>query len=110
MAFAAFLGEGRRGGRRWGLTGWRELPGDTEAPAQRQARAPGPPFPLQWRAGGQGEGVRGKAPVSYLYWMVSDVVDARSFVMRILTMLNRNTKLIWREGVRGGRRPGGGWR
>lgn len=39
-----------------------------------------------------------KTPVIHLYWIVSDVVDARSFVMRILTMLKRNTKLIWREG------------
>lgn len=30
----------------------------------------------------------------YLYWMVSDVVDARSFVMRMRTMLKRKMKLI----------------
>lgn len=30
----------------------------------------------------------------YLYWIVSDVVDARSLVMRIRTMLNRKMKLI----------------
>lgn len=30
----------------------------------------------------------------YLYWMVSDVVDARSLVMRMRTMLNRKMKLI----------------
>lgn len=46
------------------------------------------------------------APVTYLYWMVSDVVDARNFVIRILTMLNRNTKLIWREEGREGKRSG----
>lgn len=34
---------------------------------------------------------------SYLYWIVSDVVEARSFVMRIRTMLNRKMKLIWEE-------------
>lgn len=39
-----------------------------------------------------------KAPILHLYWIVSEVVDARSFVIRILTMLKRNTKLIWREG------------
>lgn len=33
----------------------------------------------------------------YLYWMVSEVVEARSLVMRILTMLKRNTKLICRK-------------
>jgi len=33
----------------------------------------------------------------YLYWIVSDVVEARSFVMRIRTMLNRKIKLIWKE-------------
>lgn len=33
----------------------------------------------------------------YLYWIVSDVVEARSFVMRIRTMLNRKMKLIWEE-------------
>lgn len=33
----------------------------------------------------------------YLYWIVSEVVDARNFVIRILTMLNRNTKLIWKK-------------
>jgi hypothetical protein len=30
----------------------------------------------------------------YLYWIVSDVVEARSLVMRILTMLKRKMKLI----------------
>ncbi len=30
----------------------------------------------------------------YLYWIVSDVVDARSLVIRILTMLKRKMKLI----------------
>lgn len=44
-----------------------------------------------------------KAPSTYLYWIVSDVVDARNFVIRILTMLNRNTKLIWREGAERGK-------
>lgn len=53
--------------------------------------------------GGWGRGGRGKAPITYLYWIVSDVVDARSFVIRILTMLNRNTKLIWRRESERGR-------
>lgn len=30
----------------------------------------------------------------YLYWIVSDVVEARSLVIRILTMLKRKMKLI----------------
>lgn len=48
-----------------------------------------------------GQGVQA---FSYLYWIVSDVVDARNFVIRIRTMLNRNTKLIWKkaEGTREG--------
>lgn len=33
----------------------------------------------------------------YLYWIVSDVVEARSLVMRILTMLKRKMKLICGE-------------
>lgn len=41
-----------------------------------------------------GQGVQA---FSYLYWIVSDVVDARNFVIRILTMLNRKTKLIWKK-------------
>lgn len=41
-----------------------------------------------------GQGVQA---LPYLYWIVSDVVDARNFVIRILTMLNRNTKLIWKK-------------
>lgn len=45
--------------------------------------------------------VRSRCPAfPYLYWMVSDVVEARSFVIRILTMLNRNTKLIWKKAER----------
>lgn len=45
-----------------------------------------------------------EAPITYLYWIVSDVVDARNFVIKILTMLNRNIKLIWREKGREGKR------
>lgn len=30
----------------------------------------------------------------YLYWIVSDVVEARNLVMRILTMLKRKMKFI----------------
>lgn len=41
----------------------------------------------------------------YLYWIVSVVVDARNFVIRILTMLNRKTKLIWKKAGRGKGRP-----
>ena len=48
--------------------------------------------------------LRVEAPITYLYWIVSEVVDARNFVIRILTMLNRNTKLIWREKGREGKR------
>lgn len=34
----------------------------------------------------------------YLYWIVSDVVEARSLVIRILTMLKRKMKLIcWED-------------
>lgn len=33
----------------------------------------------------------------YLYWIVSDVVEARSLVIRILTMLKRKMKLICGE-------------
>lgn len=40
---------------------------------------------------------QGAQAFPYLYWIVSDVVDARNFVIRILTMLNRNTKLIWKK-------------
>lgn len=40
----------------------------------------------------------------YLYWIVSDVVDARNFVIRIRTMLNRNIKLIWKKAEKGHRR------
>lgn len=45
---------------------------------------------------------------SYLYWMVSDVVDALSLVIRIRTMLKRKTKFIWKQKKikESGRRPG----
>lgn len=42
----------------------------------------------------------GLSAFPYLYWMVSDVVDARNFVIRILTMLKRNIKLIWKKAER----------
>lgn len=42
-------------------------------------------------------GHRGR--IAHLYWIVSEVVEARNFVIRILTMLNRKIKLIWREGA-----------
>lgn len=35
--------------------------------------------------------------LTHLYWMVSDVVEALSLVMRILTMLKRKTKFIWKK-------------
>lgn len=34
---------------------------------------------------------------THLYCMVSDVVEALSLVIRIRTMLNRKTKLIWKK-------------
>ena len=42
----------------------------------------------------------GLSAFPYLYWIVSDVVDARNFVIRILTMLKRNIKLIWKKAER----------
>lgn len=35
--------------------------------------------------------------LTHLYWIVSDVVEALSFVIRILTMLKRKIKLICRK-------------
>lgn len=35
--------------------------------------------------------------LTYLYWIVSEVVEALSFVIKILTMLNKNTKFIWKR-------------
>lgn len=37
----------------------------------------------------------------HLYCMVSDVVEALSLVMRILTMLKRKMKLIWGSDTQG---------
>lgn len=38
-----------------------------------------------------------KNQLTYLYCIVSEVFEALSFVIKILTMLNRNTKLIWKR-------------
>lgn len=38
-----------------------------------------------------------KQQLTYLYCIVSEVVEALSFVIKILTMLNRNTKFIWKR-------------
>lgn len=38
-----------------------------------------------------------KSQLAYLYCIVSEVVEALSFVIKILTMLNRNTKFIWKK-------------
>lgn len=38
-----------------------------------------------------------KRQLTYLYCIVSEVVEALSFVIKILTMLNRNTKFIWKR-------------
>lgn len=86
MAFTAFLGAGGEGGAVGGASlraGGAPGEGAEAPPTGREW----PPSPL---------------PLAHLYWIASDVVDARNFVMRILTMLNRNTKLIWREGGREG--------
>lgn len=49
----------------------------------------------------QNQTSRRQAALTHLYCMVSEVVDALSLVMRILTMLKRKTKFICAEARRG---------
>lgn len=65
--------------------------------ARTQTALPGGGAWPGWRLPPPLQGVEARS--AHLYWIVSEVVEARNFVIRILTMLNRKIKLIWREGA-----------